>query len=278
MSPPAFPRASVELRDTVGPGAAAHTPVPPAPGPDAVHVWHIPLDHPLHRTDRAPEYRLDRADRDRADLLTDPGTRRRFVRTRGAVRLILAAYTGLPPGGLRLRAGIHGKPELVGAPGGLTFNVSHSGELALLAVARHRAVGVDVEQPRSDLPAARLAERFYPVEERAWVCEPGLTEDERVRRYVRLWTRKEAYVKAAGGRLAQGLHVPVGQLRETGRDRADGIRVSGFAGPATVYDVPVPDGRLGSVAVRGAAPCPPVVHLWPDGTEAGASYGRGTSA
>jgi 4'-phosphopantetheinyl transferase len=155
--------------------------------------------------------------------------------------------------------GEHGKPLLAGAAGGVRFNVAHSGGMALLAVARGREVGVDVEALRPDLPAARLAQRFYPPEDRAAVCEPGLADEERLRRYVRLWTRKEAYVKAAGGRVVQGTAVPVGPLRP-----AAGLRISGPLGECRISDVPVRDGWLASVAMMGGARYTLTLRTWPE--------------
>lgn len=225
--------------------------------PGAVHVWSIPLWHPAHLRVGAGRW-LDAAERSRAARCSSGPARREFVRTRGAVRTVLAAYTGLPSGGLEFGLGEHGKPRLVGVSSPVRFNVAHSGGLALLAVAWGREVGVDVEALRRDLPAARLAARFYPPTEQAAVCEAGLSDEERLRRYVRLWTRKEAYVKAFGGRLVQGASVPVGPL-----GRAVGLPVSGALGLCSISDLPFRDGWLASVAMTGDARYSLSLRSWP---------------
>ncbi len=119
---------------------------------------------------------------------------------REALGAILAGYLGgggAPP----LSAGPGGKPRLAAEPAPFSFNLSHSGELALVAVAPAGAeVGVDVERlrPRRDL--VRLAARWLPAADAAAVAAaaPG----ERERAFYAAWTAHEARVKCTGGGLA----------------------------------------------------------------------------
>jgi 4'-phosphopantetheinyl transferase len=89
---------------------------------------------------------------------------------------------------------------------GVNFNISHSGGIALLAFARRREVGVDVEQIRRDSDLQAIARRFFSANEQTQLAR--LTDDERVDAFFRCWTRKEAYIKATG----DGLSLPLSQF------------------------------------------------------------------
>ncbi|MFG3226579.1 4'-phosphopantetheinyl transferase family protein [Kitasatospora sp. NPDC048194] len=170
--------------------------------------------------------------------------RRRFVLAHAAVRIVLGERLGRPPDGLRLVRGRWGKPSVADAPW-LHFSLSHSGDLALLAVAP-RPVGVDVELVRPGLDADRLARRFFPHRERELVASGGRPA------FARLWTRKEACVKAAGGRLTEGMVLPVAHAaaQATVRGPAGGP----LTGPWRVADLSLPEGYAGSVALLGDGP------------------------
>jgi 4'-phosphopantetheinyl transferase len=207
-----------------------------------VHVW-------LIRIGAGQAAALTEEERARARSFAAAEHRRHFVSARGASRQILGAYLGRPPSDLTWCARPNGKPYLAlpaGSPD-LHFNVSHSGDLALLAVTSRHPVDVDVEQVQTgqDVPAA--ARRFFPPAE-----VDGLHAAPPQRRgelYGRLWVRKEACVKAAGGRLGQGLALPVGT--EPGTVAVRDSRAAGLGGPWTVADLPVPAGYAAAVAVEG---------------------------
>jgi 4'-phosphopantetheinyl transferase len=108
---------------------------------------------------------------------------------------LLGPYTGREPASLEIRTGAHGKPELAGS--GASFNLSHSGDLALLAVALgDLQLGIDVEESRPTRPLDRMADRFFSAAEAS--AYAMLPASERVASFYRLWTRKEAYLKAWG--------------------------------------------------------------------------------
>jgi 4'-phosphopantetheinyl transferase len=154
--------------------------------------------------------------------------RRRFAWTRGVLRALLGSYVGCAPGEICLSAGPMGKLQLDPSCDGLRFNVSHSHEWALIALARGRDVGVDVEHHRSlrhDLFA--IAERFFaPAEVEALrALEPAGQEPA----FFRIWSRKEAYIKATGEGVSAGLDTfgvsigvdPAVSLRVYGRPDED---------------------------------------------------------
>ncbi|KQW16171.1 4'-phosphopantetheinyl transferase superfamily protein [Streptomyces sp. Root369] len=215
-----------------------------------VQVWTVPLDRPP-ATVAALSRILSEREAERGDRCRFENDRRRFIVAHGALRLILAGCLDVPPEELRLERGRHGKPRLAGSSE-LRFSLSHSGELALVAVTRHREVGVDVDRLRPGLPVEPFAERFFPAADARFVAAAtGPTE--RAERFLRLWTRKEAVVKAAGARLAQGLGLKVLTDAESESD-ADVVRdPSGqIPGAWSVRDLPVPDGCLAALAVAGA--------------------------
>ncbi|GAA1984733.1 4'-phosphopantetheinyl transferase family protein [Catenulispora subtropica] len=147
---------------------------------------------------------LDHDERRRADCKDTEDGRRRFVVAHGAVRRIAGEYLGAPPGELTWRIGRHGKPELDGRWTGVEVNLSHSGGLCLIALSDKRAVGVDVQRHVPGLAVVAMARRYFAPQEAESVAEA----DDPVETFARLWARKEAVSKAAGGRLTQILPLP----------------------------------------------------------------------
>jgi 4'-phosphopantetheinyl transferase len=158
---------------------------------------------------------LSPAELRRLDRLRDNGIRARFAAAHVALRCLLGARLGVPPRSLEFGIGIHGKPELIGAATDLEFNLSHSGWIALVAMSCGRRLGVDIEQVgqgRRGVPLAAL--RLFPPEDAASVTR--LRGSAARLAFTRLWTRKEACVKAAGGTLLAGLALPVNFPGEQG--------------------------------------------------------------
>jgi 4'-phosphopantetheinyl transferase len=134
--------------------------------------------------------------------------RRRFVVSRALLRTILAVYLVTDPSSLSFSYSKNEKPSLGPEHAGseVTFNVAHSGGVALLAFARRREIGVDVEQVRLDSDLEAIARRFFSVREQDLLG--ALSAEERVDAFFRCWTRKEAYIKATG----DGLSLPLSQF------------------------------------------------------------------
>lgn len=153
-------------------------------------VWRVPL---LRR--QGDRELLTRDELERADRLVVPEKGRRWTAARAALRRILGGYCGVAPETIRFAYGGQGKPSLA-APAGPSFNLSHSGALALVAVAASEPLGVDVEHCEKRRPFERLTERFFAAGEAAQIL--ALEGEERVAAFYRGWTRKEAYVKAWG--------------------------------------------------------------------------------
>jgi len=167
----------------------------------AVHVWRIALDQeddPLERFRGTLEpHELERAGRFHFER-----HRRHFIVARGFLRSVVARYLETQPEALRFSYGEYGKPALETEPV-LRFNLSHSNEVALLAVTLDAELGVDVEHIRADFASEDIARRFFSRAEVA--VFNALPQDERVAAFFRCWTRKEAYIKAIGKGLSQAL-------------------------------------------------------------------------
>jgi 4'-phosphopantetheinyl transferase len=230
---------------------------------DVVDIWLIRTDLPdlvLAGLERL----LDEHELRRAGALHHADDRRRFTAAHGAARVIIGRCIGVPAGGLRWRHGPHGKPELDGEPAAPQLSVSHSGEFSALALSLGRPVGVDVQHLVAGLDVTGLSARFYPRAEARFVAaaaRPGAQAS----RFLRLWTRKEACVKVTGGRLLQGLKLPVrgtGPVVVTAPGEA-------LPGPYLVRDIPVPDGCHASVALEGTLPYRVRRHWWPVDHSAG---------
>jgi 4'-phosphopantetheinyl transferase len=135
---------------------------------------------------------------ERASAFHFEAERDRYLMARGALRWVLARQLGVPPDALEFEANDYGKPMLVGpsAAGDLEFNVSHSEQLVVLAFARGRQVGVDVELMRSDLPFWDMAKRFFSSSEMEGL--QSQPPDGQMEYFFGIWARKEAYVKGRG--------------------------------------------------------------------------------
>lgn len=163
-----------------------------------VHVWQATLDMPSEVIHSLMSL-LSPDEQARAARFRFEAHQHRFVAGRGILRSILACYLNLPPAHLEFSYSPSGKPSLVQHPSqsSISFNVSHSGNLALYAVGRgDRLVGIDLERRRTMDNVLQLAERFFSQQEYAAIAT--LPPQQQQDTFFRLWTYKEAYLKATG--------------------------------------------------------------------------------
>lgn len=179
----------------------------------------------------------------RADRFRLARDRRRFVAARAGLRRLLGAALGQAPERLALDLGPEGKPELAGHP--LHFNLSHSGELAAIALCRDAAVGIDIEQirPLDDLDGL-IATACSGREAAALATLPPRRRQEA---FFRVWTRKEAYLKALGSGLAVALDLFSVTALPGRPPRVE----EGAQGAVCLLDLPGLVGYGGAVAVLG---------------------------
>ncbi len=157
------------------------------------------------REERNDDYSAVLANQERrtADGMRRADVRRRFVETRARLRIKLGEYLGKDPARIVLAVAEHGKPYLPEHPE-LSFNLSHSGEHLLLAVTTRSEIGADVEAVRSRRGLEGIAGKcFAKTELDHW---RSLPKADQVGAFFRLWTAKEAFVKATGRGIALGLN------------------------------------------------------------------------
>ena len=210
-------RSGLRGRSNPAGGRMTHATAIRVAGPPAsiVDVWCVPLDAPEFPHE-AMAATLEPWERQRAARMRFGG--RAWASAHGARRVILASYLDVPAGALRFSAAESGKPRLAGQPG-LEFSFARTDGLALLAVARNREVGVDVERENARTDIDLVAREFLPPGEAAALeCTPP---DRRRRAFFRAWARLEARLKLHGEGLTgitpesmriRGAHVVVRSL------------------------------------------------------------------
>lgn len=187
---------------------------------DRVDVWRV------HLSSTTPsEASLSAEERQRAARFHFDADRDRYIVAHASLRDILARYLQCEPSELKFSTDEYGKPSLnrsndfsrfaklttdpTGALRGVVttkdieFNLSHSGDFALIAVTRGRKIGVDVEQIRADIDLENLARRNFSPREVSELM--ALPPEHRTLGFFHCWTRKEAYIKAQG----LGLSLPL---------------------------------------------------------------------
>jgi 4'-phosphopantetheinyl transferase len=165
-----------------------------------VHVWKADLSVLEERYERL-EALLSTEERQRALGYLLPGHRRRFRMVRGALRELLGAYLQRDPIGIELSRGDEGKPMLTAGLGTtLHFNISHSRGLALLSFCEQAQVGVDVEYLDATVDTDVVANTAFSQSEQARYRGDGT--EQRLCTFFRIWTQKEARIKAHGLAMA----------------------------------------------------------------------------
>lgn len=211
-----------------------------------LHVWRILLNQG-ERVIQLLGNALSPDEHARAERYYFARDRLKFIVARGALRDILARYTGARPAQIMFANGAHGKPALADSP--VHFNLAHSGDWALCAIAM-RPVGVDVEDMRRPVDDMDdVAQRFFaPLE---WKRFLGLPAQAKPAAFFRCWTRKEAFIKAIGAGLSHPLH----RFEVSFLDNAPArlVRIDGDAQAAhawSLLNMPPDTNHAGAVAIQ----------------------------
>jgi 4'-phosphopantetheinyl transferase len=220
---------------------------------DLVRVWIVPVDVPPDTAARCRDV-LDDSERARAAAFLSPRDQQRFTVAHGALRILAGRELNTRSAALTWAPGRYGKPELAPPWDGLHTSLSHSGDMIAAAISTDRPVGVDIQHQVPGLDVAGLSARFFPPDEAGYVAA-GRDASARADRFAHLWARKEAVVKAAGGRLWSNLRMAV-----RGRDV---VSCAEPASPHRVADVTAPTSFRAAVALTGAAPFVLEAAGWP---------------
>ncbi|BAY94809.1 MULTISPECIES: 4'-phosphopantetheinyl transferase HetI [unclassified Tolypothrix] len=211
--------------------------------PNEVHVWCINLDKSVEELQYLATI-LSSDEFARAERFYFPEHRQRFIAGRGSLRTILSCYLGISPQEVQFDYEPRGKPLLASkfSYSGLTFNLSHSQNLALCAVSQNRQIGIDLEyiRPMSDLES--LAQRFFLPGEYDLVR--SLSPEQQSSVFFRYWTCKEAYLKATGEGIAQLEQIEI-SLTPTASAKLQ--TVTGWS----LLEIPAADNYAAAVVVAG---------------------------
>lgn len=159
----------------------------------SVHLWccDLSLDHPVNLN------HLSSDEQARAQRLIVPHKRKQFITSRSFLRRVLAAYLELEPLSIQLDYGDQGKPRLAATHSSvIRFNLSHSGELAVLAVAQEFEIGIDIEKIDLQFDFMPIAQRFFCASDFKRLQDTS--ELRRRRLFYRIWTGIESLGKLTG--------------------------------------------------------------------------------
>ncbi|QDU59367.1 4'-phosphopantetheinyl transferase psf-1 [Planctomycetes bacterium Pan216] len=226
----------------------------------AIHVWLVALDQSWDRGIAA----LSADEAVRAEKYRFDAPRESFTRCRVALRHLLGQYLSVSPSDVRFEYAVSRKPGLTGNSS-LHFNLSHSGDFALIAVARVAPVGVDIERVRALTAQEMLENRIFSAAELDQLRR--LPETQRRDGFFAGWTRKEALLKAHG----DGLRTPLTSVEvclDPRRDPKILRSKSASIHPRewTLWTLAAPAGYHASLAVRSSEPQVDVTQVGDDST------------
>jgi 4'-phosphopantetheinyl transferase len=218
-----------------------------------IDVWRVRLDETVNSETETTILSPDEIDR--ANRFHFERDRNRFSRCRSALRQLIASYLSIASADIRFDYLASGKPQLAGDqnPRGLQFNVSHSAEMALIAVGSEHRIGIDIERIRTDVDTIALAARCFSQRERDGLRELPLPL--RTSGFYACWTRKEAFLKATG----DGLSFPLENFSVTTdpefEPAIEEIRGDAELGKQWLLMDLVVDGYRAALAVDHTCPC-----------------------
>jgi 4'-phosphopantetheinyl transferase len=168
------------------------------------HLWVLPREKDqIEQLCEEGQGLFCEAERRRHQAMRNPQAARRFLLGRCLLRRGLAQHLGARPGELKFGRLTKGKPMLRDPEvEDLCFNLSHSGEETVLAIAQCRALGIDLEAKSRGATVMRIAERFFPLAERQ---QFSLRPEGRESAALKLWVLKESVIKAVGGSVWDAL-------------------------------------------------------------------------
>jgi 4'-phosphopantetheinyl transferase len=218
--------------------------------PGTVDVWWCDLGG-RSEDDHAAWAGVASADeRARADRFSFAADRRRFLARRGLLRTLLAGYLRKRPEDLRFACDEKGKPRLPGED--VRFNLSRAGDGVLIGFTRGPDIGVDVERVKDGYTGEEIAGKFFAPSETAALT--ALPESSRSEAFFRVWTAKEAYLKARGDGLAYPLDAFAVTVDSGEPARLRWHRDGAEAGRWWLLPLTPSAGFVATVAVEGGIP------------------------
>jgi len=149
---------------------------------------------------------LSPGERAKSERFRLPHDRDSYTIVHGLLRRILGEYFNISPDRVEIGYDAFGKPFVAGNPGKMFFNLSHSAGISALAFDRDHEIGVDVEQVRKDFEYRPIVERFFAREDKQFLLS---SEENGATGFFKVWTRKEALLKAIGTGIGEDLAISV---------------------------------------------------------------------
>jgi len=166
---------------------------------NAAHLWLLDINQFTAGHYACAEQIMSNAERERAQKFVRG--KNEYIASRWLLRKVLGRYTNVAPAAVEFLYADKGKPYL--PQGDIHFSLSHSGHWALLAVAKTELIGVDIEELKPARDLLGIAENYYHPKEFAYLRT--LKEEAQHAYFYRLWTLKEAFLKAIGAGISAGL-------------------------------------------------------------------------
>lgn len=214
-----------------------------------VHIWRLSLDLSTDSV-KSIESTLSADELERVVRFHFQVDKNRFIVAHGILRTLLGRYLHCDPTELTFSLNQYGKPSLVNST--LEFNLSHSGNFALIAVTQGRKVGVDVERIRQGISSHVIAQQYFSKSEVAEL--QSLPLEQREAAFFTCWTRKEAYIKAQGLGLSLPLESFDVSLSPNEPAKLRAVRPdSQEAARWTLLSLDVDPNYAGALAVEGTA-------------------------
>ena len=222
---------------------------------NSIHIWAVRLDDATVDLDRGRDL-LSPEERERAARFKFEPDRRRYLVAHIALHDILRRYLPSEPARVSFDIGANGKPRLSQALASrdVEFNLSHSNEMALLAVCHKREVGVDIEYVKEAFEFQEVAERFFSAREVAVMR--GLPVSLQRQAFFKCWTSKEAFLKAKGTGLSGALDVV-----EIALTAAEQVHITAYVPGWSLSELDPIDGYEAALVVAHA-PVPICYYVW----------------
>lgn len=196
--------------------------------PEHLHIWRTnlgPQEPPADNLERL----LSTEERERAQRFRFRYHKDRYVYSHACLRLLISLYLPITPETIRFKYTHLGKPFIdpsqlqpLSAGKQLDFNLSHSSDLAVIALAWNSSIGIDTERTNRQINIHEIAPTVFTANEHEQLNEEAIASQHQY--FFDLWSRKEAYAKALG----MGLHLPFRELEVGRRPLVGGFRIYSF--------------------------------------------------
>ena len=216
------------------------------------HVWRASVDYSESKVNKVIGF-LSRDEVERANRFYFERDRMQFIVRRGILKQIIANYLAIDPKNLLFEYNRFGKPFLItdSLKHDLRFNMSHSKNMAIYCIGYQKDVGIDIEYIQEDFEFHQIIDRFFSLNEKKHIQK--ITIDKRREAFFRIWTRKEAVLKALG----KGVSFPLQKVNVPYDRSSFTIRINSIGNQCKetswyVQDLFPANNYIASIAIEGS--------------------------